>query len=327
MKNYILSSLFIFFLILCLPLSGFPLKGNNVDAYTVKNEQTADSSDSLRVLQASTGNILTLDFQDYLIGAVAAEMPASFSEEALKAQSVACYTYALWIIENADRAPDSLFDISDDSSKHQGYLTNADMKDKWGDKYEKYYSKIKKAVTETRGEYISFSSKPAMTVFHGLSSGKTVSAKELWGYDIPYLISVDAPGDKLSPDLISENEFTKEEFSKIVTGITEQKASTDISADVSDVTRDGYLNKLSINGAEIGRSDIRSAFSLKSSCFKIQITEDQVIFSVYGRGHGIGMSQYSADFMARQGYDYKEILGHFYPGTELKENKHLQNGF
>lgn len=326
MKNYIFSSLFIFFLIFFLPLTVIPLSGTDSSSTDFSATESTDDINSVRVLQVSTGNILTLDFQDYLIGAVAAEMPASFSDEALKAQAVACYTYALWIVENADRAPDELFDISDDSNKHQGYLAEEYLKEKWGDKYEKYYQKIKNAVTQTRGEYLSFSDEPAMTVFHGLSSGKTVSCKELWGYDIPYLVSVDAPGDKLSPDLISENVYTKEEFNAITEEITGEKISPDYKADTSDTTDEGYVNSLKINGKVISCTDIRSAFSLKSSRFKMKATENDVVFTVYGKGHGIGMSQYSADFMARQGSDYKEILEHFYPGTDLKINKHLQNG-
>lgn len=325
MKSYILSSLFIFFLIFTLPLAVIPLSVSNDNTSSVS--EATDSAGSVRVLQVSTGNVITLDLQEYLTGAVAAEMPASFSDEALKAQAIACYTYTLWILKNADRAPDELFDISDDSNKHQGYLTMADMKEKWGEKFDKYYEKIKNAVSSTRGYYLSFSDEPAMTVFHGLSSGKTVSCKELWGYDIPYLISTDAPGDKLSPDLISENVYTKEEFKAAINKITGGNLPSYYEADTSDITQEGFVNSITVNGNKISCTDIRSGFSLKSSRFKIKMTKNEVTFTVYGKGHGIGMSQYSADFMARQGSDYKEILAHFYPGTELKINKHLQNSF
>ncbi len=327
MKNYILCALFIFFLIAFLPFIGLIFtdrdKGEEtLLSYTVGENESAQeiTEDKVRVLQVSTGKVLNLDMTEYLIGAVAGEMPASFSDEALKAQAVACYTYVKWIMHNSDNAPNEFSDISDDSSIHQGYMSKEQLEERWGNKYNKYYSKIEKAVNSVKNEYISYNGEPILAVFHGLSAGQTNSSEDVWANSYPYLVSVDAPGDKLSADLISLNSFTYGEFTALAKekiGISDDSVSQSDPITVISSTDSGYVKEAKIGDKTLSGTDIRSAFSLKSPNFEIEATDSEIIFTVYGKGHGLGMSQYSADFMARQGSDYKEILLHFYPGTQI----------
>ncbi len=316
MKNYITATVFLFLIVAFAPMIVFLVKTEAPPDISYTN---INSDNSIRVFQVSTNKILNVNIKEYLIGAVADEMPASFSSEALKAQAVACYTYLKWTLLNSDNAPNEFSDISDDSNTHQGFLTKEQMKEKWGKKYETYLAKIEKAVEEAEGEYIIYNSEPILAVFHGLSSGKTNNSEDIWKSPLPYLISVEAPGDKLSPQLKSENIFTFSEFISLAsraaqTAFTEEDIKL---VQTPDNNSDGFADSIIIGKKTFSSTDVRSIFSLKSPNFTLEIKNNSLIFTVYGKGHGLGMSQYSADFMARQGSDYKEILMHFYPGTKI----------
>ncbi len=239
-------------------------------------------------------------------------MPASFHKQALKAQTVACYSYAVWIKENADNSEGALYDISDNPAVHQGYLDSSELNEKWGKDYEKNLKIIKDTVNSVMGEYLAYEKEAAMCIYHAISAGETQSAKEAWGSDIPYLQRVTATGDALSPDTDSSVSLTFDELEKKLE--TKRVKEKGIKITTSD---SGYVTVLSVADKKISGIEAASLLGLKSPCFTINKAENGYTFSVTGKGHGIGMSQYSAQYMARQGSDYKEILAHFYPGTEL----------
>ena len=168
------------------------------------------------------------------------------------------------------------------------------------------------------GVYLAYDGETALTAYHSISSGRTASAKALWGSDIPYLISVESPGDRLSPDYISEKKFTDEEFSALA-----KAAGIDISGEsgdwVGDIESDdgGYVTSIEICGKRLGGSEFRTTFSLKSTAFEISHSGGEFAVTCKGHGHGVGMSQYGADYMARQGSSWREILAHYYPGAEI----------
>lgn len=319
MKNYLLSVLFLVFIIAFAPfLTLISLKTEPDRTDTLQADSLTDGA--VRVLQVSSGHILESDLTEYLIGAVASEMPASYSEEALKAQAVASYTYLKWILLNSDNTENGLWDISDDSNTHQGFLSKEQMKEHWGEKHDTYYSKLKKVVEDVKKEYIAYEKEPILAVFHGISSGSTADSETVWGYSIPYLVSTDAPGDKLSPDLVSKNTFSYGELATLIKDLdgvsTEGISGKDLVKIVSS-DENGYVKEVSVGNSTMSGAELKALLKLKSPNFIIKASENKIEFTVYGKGHGLGMSQYSADFMARQGYTYKEILGHFYPGTEL----------
>lgn len=313
MKNYLLSALFLCFLIAFAPFLTLISLETDADDTTVQLNDISDVK--IRVLQVSSSRILETDITEYLIGAVASEMPASFSEEALKAQAVASYTYLKWILLNSDNAENGIWDISDDSNTHQGFLSKEQMKERWGEKYDTYYEKLKRIVDETEKEYIAYENEPILAVFHAISAGSTADSKDIWGNSLPYLVSVDAPGDKLSPELISTNTFTYDELSALFEGLDGADKKDRIK--IISSAESGYVKEISIGNSTVSGTELKTLLKLKSTNFTLKATDSKVEFTVYGKGHGLGMSQYSADFMARQGYNYKEILEHFYPGTEL----------
>jgi len=322
MKIYAILSLIVFLFLALFPLVCFidsdkvnGQENTTSQAYEAQKKKTEIKEDTITVLRASSGKTEQVDMTDYLIGAVANEMPASFHIEALKAQAVACHTYALWILKNADNPGSEFGDISDSSGKHQGYLNKSEMKEKWGDSYEKYYNRISDAVKEVKEEYLEYNGEPILAVFHALSSGTTSDCEDVWGDEIPYLKSVPAPGDKLSAQLDSEEKFTGEELMEKL-GIKEEKNKLISDFKTAD---SGYVTKIIIGDKSYTGREIRRLLDLRSPNFTYKQNKDNYVFSVKGKGHGVGMSQYSADFMARQGSSYKEILSHFYNGAEIKK--------
>lgn len=297
----------------------------STEAHTEATEKeiiTTTNKNTVRVFKTVENTTVDVNMLEYLIGAVAGEMPATFCKEALKAQAVVCYTYALWTMEK-DKEEAEAYDITDSSSLHQCYLDKEEQKEKWGDAYEENRRIIENAVRSVFGEYLSYEGKPAMTVFHALSGGYTMSAEEVWGDAVSYLVAVEAPGDKLSSDFEEAVEISCNEFRSLF----EENSDTMLEGDnpsswakVLKKTEGGYIKTLRVGTEEFSARDIKKILSLRSTSFKGALKDDTYIFKVYGKGHGVGMSQYSADYMARQGSSYKDILSHFYPGTEIKNN-------
>lgn len=328
MKNYLILILFCAISILFIPLALMD-KADTPAANTTTapvNESTsqADSDkndETISVFRTVSNKAEEVTLFEYVCGSVAAEMPLAYNEEAIKAQAVACYTNALRqmsISNDADKG-----DISDDTSVHQGYIDEAQRKEKWGNSFEKYEQKLKNAVKAVEGEALYYNGELCVAAFCAISNGTTEDAKNLWGTSVPYLVSADSKGDKLSPSYASTVSYTKEEFLKIAEASGVKTDSiTDLTKAIkitknSDV---GTVLKAEINGKAFTGEEIRKMFSLRSPTFTVKATKNAVTFNVSGYGHGIGMSQYGANHYAEKGYDYREILEHYYKGVEIIQN-------
>ena len=274
-----------------------------------------EKSDVISVMSSRSGKSSEIEIREYIIGCVAAEMPADYHSEALKAQAVASFTYAKRIRE---KNTDESADITDNPDIHQGYLDETARKEKWGKKYEEYEEKIGAAVDSVTGEYMSFDGETVLAVYHSNSAGRTRNVKNLWGSEIPYLVSVESGGDRLSPDYIHTANFSEEEFSGF---FEECGVKTKGSADewIEKINRDdeGYVTSLVVCGKEITATDFRTVSKLESACFEIEY-DGEFVVTCKGYGHGVGMSQYGADYMARQGFSYREILSHYYTGVSFR---------
>lgn len=305
---------FTLFLSLCLALSMIftpviPFKGESsekaaVSVTSVKNKK----EEKITILRTESKEKITLSMTDYLTGVVSAEMSPLFSEEALKAQAIAAHTYALYQTKKGVK-------ITDDYKKHQGYISPDEAKEKWGDKYEIYSKKITSCVEEVKDKVITYDGEIILPAYFALCSGKTESSEDIWGGKLPYLVSVTSEGDRLSPDLISEKQVSREEFESFA-GFP----VGDTPVFSLDCTEAGAVKKLTVNGKEFQGNNVQKAFSLKSNNFSVTFSENTFLFTVTGNGHGVGMSQYGADFMARQGAKAEEILKHYYTGVEIEEN-------
>ena len=337
MKNYIISIVFIFISLITTPVIALTEDSNKAkptdysaeytensvaETNNFSEESTQKSNTEITVFLSKQKKNLTVSEFEYVCGSVAAEMPLTYHEEALKAQAVACYTNGLRLKASGNKEKVNGADISNDTSVHQGYLTKEERKAKWGSDYEKYEAKLEKCVTEVLGEYLTYDSEYCLCAFSAICTGTTESAQNVWGSKVPYLVSVKSSGDTLSPAYSTTNTFTKSQFISIMKDLDVSISAKTNLKDVigkEKLSKAGTVLKIEIANKELSGEQIRKAFSLKSAAFKIQATEKEVTFKVSGYGHGVGMSQYGADFMARQGSTYDEILMHYYKGTEIKK--------
>lgn len=251
-----------------------------------------------------TADLAPLDslLEEYVVGVVAAEMPAAFPEEALKAQAVAARTYQVRQME-ATGSDAVLYDVG------QAYITAAEQKEKWGENYPVYVSKIRKAVRETGGEIMVYEGEPILAAFHAQSRGVTEDAENVWNEAVPYLKSVDSGKDRTAPDNQTVVTFSVEE-------IKEKLGSTELH--ILSRTDAGYVAKVQVGEQVFTGREIREKLELRSADFEIKKEGKDVVFTTYGYGHGVGMSQYGASFLAEEGKSYREILEHYYQGITFR---------
>ncbi|MFR8012156.1 MAG: stage II sporulation protein D [Clostridia bacterium] len=291
----------------------------------------SDSSDpaeaadgTFKILLSESGEVVTLSERDYLIGAVCAEMPPLYHAQALRAQAVASYTNAYRMrAANRSNPDDSLkgADLSDNTDSHQGYMTEQELRDKFGENYDKYVGLVADAVDEVIGNIITYEGQPITAAFHAICSGRTESAAILWGKDLSYLQPVVSTGDKLSPDYSSTLVLTADQFREKAAALEGAELSGDAASWVgkAEVSESQTVTQIAIGGKDFTGEQVRTAFGLRSPCFTVAYQDGSFTFDVCGYGHGIGMSQYGADYMARQGSSWEEILTHYYTGVTIEK--------
>lgn len=266
----------------------------------------------VRVKREDTGSIEVVPFEDYVVGVLAGEMPVSFELEALKAQAVAARTYVMKKMSDNYKKD---YDIVD-TVQNQVYLSEEDLKTKWQDKYQERINKIKTAVIETKGEYLSYEGKVIEAFFFSTSVGKTENSEDVFKEALPYLRSVDSSWDEeVSPVFNDEEEYSLQEFYDRLN----LKYSDKINLDILETTSTGRIKKIKINNKEFTGSEIYKALDLRSTFFTINQTGSNVVIETKGYGHGVGMSQYGALAMAKKGYKYDEILKYYYQNIQIEK--------
>ena len=288
-------------------------KGGSVKQTEAK---TKEKTETVKLYNPQSGETQLLDMDEYIFGVVAAEMPALYESEALKAQAVAAYTFTLFR-KNANKEKD--YDITSDFTVDQSYISKTQAQEKWGDKAEEYTEKIEKAVSEVSGLAITYDSLPILAVYSASSCGKTQNAADVWGGKYPYLVSVDSEWDKLSADNISKVTISADELKAKLSSLVQ--ISGDTTEWIKNITKNkaGYVTCLEISGKEVSGNDIRTALDLKSTAFDVSLSENTFTFTVSGYGHGVGMSQTGANGMAKESFDYKEILSHYYSNCKIEK--------
>lgn len=339
MKDLLIIAVIFAVLLLTMPMLVF-LKPDRTSSDAAKSETekvitetvaesnitTEENNDVLKVLDFTSGQVLEIAMRDYVIGAVLAEMPASYHEEALKAQAVAARTYAVRQREKQRLAPDELLmgaDISNDSTKYQAYFTPEQAKAFYGDSYEAYYNIVSTAVDATVNEVLIYNGEPIVAAFHSTSGGRTESAEIVWGSAVEYLVPVESAEDENSPAYLDENVFTEDELSARI----EAEYPDTVFGDnpekwiaIGDRSVSGTVVEVQLGDTAVSGSEFRRIFSLKSANFEVEYSDGKFIITTKGNGHGVGMSQYGANAMANEGADYKEILAHYYTGAELADS-------
>lgn len=277
--------------------------------------------DNFILLDSASGEIKKMTISEYVKGAVLAEMPASFHDEALKAQAVAAHTYAVRRIQQQLAYPDPELKgayASDDSTRYQAYFSPEQAAYFYGSLYEEYDGKITALVNEVINEIIVYNGEPVVAAFHSSSCGMTESAENVWGTHIDYLVPVESP-EKTEPVTVT---FTADELSARLTqseyGITLPENKQEWLKIISTGTS-GSVTEISAGDIILSGIQLRTLLNLKSAnfTFKYNADSDSFVFTTKGSGHGVGLSQYGAEAMADQGYTYKEILLHYYKGAEI----------
>ena len=251
-----------------------------------------------------------IELEEYIIGVVACEMPASFENEALKAMAVASRTFALNKIYNNQ---DYIFSksISD-----QCYNDNEEMKNKWQEEYDFYYEKIKNAVNDTKSEYLSYEDKPIKAYYFSTSNGYTENVSSVFGGNEDYLVSVDSSWDKESKPYFKAKELLVNDFKEL---LDIKENYIDIQNIIKSDTN--HVSIITINNKDYTGIEMRKKLNLRSTDFDIYINDDKVLITTYGYGHGVGLSQYGANYLAKEGNDYKYILNYYYKDVSLKMYK------
>lgn len=288
-------------------------------AKTQEKAPVGEDADTTVRVAMEDGEVEEMTMADYLWSVTAAEMPASFEMEALKAQAVTARTYTVWKMEAGEsNHPDA--DVCTDINCCQAFLSREQAAATWGDSAVVYAEKISSAVSETDGQIITYEGQPIQAVFFSSAAGRTEDAVAVWGNAVPYLVGVDSPEGENVPNYYTELTLTAEEFREIFLA---RYPGADLSGAPSGwfqnetATASGRVATMDVGGITVKGTELRSLFSLRSASFTVETGEASVTFRVTGYGHGVGMSQYGANALAQQGMAYKEILKWYFTGVEV----------
>lgn len=266
----------------------------------------------VRVKRMNTDTIDKVPFEEYVTGVLAGEMPVSFELEALKAQAVAARSY---VMNKMSYNRNKDYDIVD-TIANQVYLDDEYLRKVWKDDYTNKINKIKKAILETSGEYIAYDGKVAEAFFFSTSSGMTENSEDVFTTKVPYLRSVSSQWDaKVSPVYTDSETFSLTTFYNKLGLPYKEK----LNVEITSKTDTGLIKKMKINGTSITASKVVAKLNLRSNYLTIKQEGDKVKIITKGYGHGVGMSQYGAQGMAKEGYTYDQILKHYYQGIEIKK--------
>lgn len=282
----------------------------------------------IRVYLTKEQRVVTIPLESYIRGVVAAEMPADFHLEALKAQAMAARTY---IAERLDKG-----DFSDmlsygtaaegaqvtDTPNHQAYVTDEQLKTEWKDQYAAFSDRINRAVQETRGKILLYKGKPIYAAFFSTSNGRTENAEDYFHQTYPYLRSVPSPWDRQSPKYRTLLQYTVSEVVRRLEAFTGKKLAAVSMAGANWIGAAERTKSERISWVRIGDQwftgrQVREALGLPSTDFTWTLQGRTILFVIHGYGHGVGMSQWGANLLAKQGKTAEEIVKYYYRGVTI----------
>ncbi len=330
MKAYLSICAICYCLFLFLPLSAVKPPDTKPDATDTTPSTTVTTPDKpqkppeteaavFKVLDAGAGVIYTFAERDFLIYTVAAEMPASYPPEALKAQAVASYTY--YTYEKKRQKDNTNLQGADFSTMPSSFPTTYSpegLKTLWGDSYEKHLQTIASAVDEVYGKRVLYNGEPIFAAYHSANAGRTESAAVVWGNEFAYLQPVVSTGDTLSPHYNTSVTVSDTDFAAAFPDLSLSGDSGTWITDNPTVTESGTVTAITIGGKTFTGKQVREALNLRSACFTVTHGDEGFVFTVNGYGHAVGMSQHGARALAEQGFSYEEILKHYYVGTSVE---------
>ncbi len=299
-------------------------KGNMTEGGDAITAGSFSEPFKITVYRKNEGAVTETEFEEYLVGVLAGEMPPTYHTEALKAQAVAARSYILskvsaslegTVIEEHHGAM-----VCDDYKHCKAWRSIEEAKKGWDFRFaDDYEEKLRNAVEKTRGEYMIYDNKVVKAYFYAISGGRTENAEDVWGSALPYLKSVSSDGDIGADGFESISNYPKDLFVQKLKSMNENVKIDDLKSSIGEIehTDGGSVKSIEIGGQKFSGKDIREKFSLRSANFNIEISGDKVTFRVKGYGHGVGMSQNGANAMANKGKNYKSILRHYYSGVSI----------
>ena len=325
MRKIILYFIFVVVLIFTMPIVFTNNNSKEVSSEIVEESPEYEKANygdlsTIRLLHVDTGNVEEVEFDTYLYGVVAAEMPASYEIEALRAQAIVARTYTIYQISNAKKHENA--DICDSSLCCQAWISRENRLSRWDENLrELYWSKIVDSVDSTSGKYITYQNEPINAFFHSNSGGQTELPSNVWGGSFPYLQVVATSGEENYNGYSSQVEVSKDE---LIQKMLEKYSNFEINFDeinciqILDLTEGGRVKTMKIGNVSLSGVEVRKIFGLRSAKFEFEIIGDVIKFSVIGYGHGVGMSQNGADALAKQGLSCEEIVKYYYRDVEIK---------
>lgn len=330
MKEYIQAAVAFAVLLMIIPCVVFlspqnPQAQGSPESYAVQSEQSADTQ-SVKIYFTAEKQLREYTMQEYMTGAVLAQMPADFEPAALQAQAVLARTYALYRTAAESTHPTAALNgavMSDDTKLYHGFFTPQQAKALYKDGYDKAREKVEQAVKAVSGKYLAYEGKPIVVAFHAVCDGHTRSAKDVWGQDIPYLLSVESKQDETLKQAASKTELTsaqlKEKLGKVYDDI-KFSASADEWLKITQTGEFGLVKEVSVCGRQIPAGEFCEILDLASQSFAFELSGDKFIFTCKGLGHMVGLSQLGANEMAKQGSTCEQILTHYFKGCKICDN-------
>lgn len=287
-------------------------------------EKVDKKSPTIKVYKANEDKVEKMDIEEYLYGVVSSEMPSSFDEEALKAQAIAARTYVIYKMENNIISGHKNANVCTNSAHCQAYTSYEDLKKNKGNEWIKSdYTKVKKVVDDTKGQILSYDDKAILPLYFSTSSGKTENSKDVFSTQYPYLVSVDSPYDNSSPKYLTTYSISKIKFIEYIKKLYPQLSvplgNLEKEVNIINRTEGGCVKMIKIGNIKMSGIDMRNIFKLNSANFSITYNDNDMNFIVKGYGHGVGMSQWGANGMAKKGYKYYDILFYYFKNTDIKD--------
>jgi stage II sporulation protein D len=275
---------------------------------------SADAGVEVAVYRFSKAKIENVPLENYLVGVVAAEMPADFNEEALKAQALTARTYIVKQLLTKDHLGLPKGAVVGDTEINQVFKSEDDLRKSWGMDFNWKMEKILNAVRATSGQIITYKGQAITASFFSTSNGYTENSEDYWPNSFPYLRSVASPWDKSSPKFNNQKIFSVQEFE---TKLGVKLSSSKVIGEITKQTAGKRVAQVKFNHKTLTGREIREKLDLKSSDFQWVRKGNNIIISTRGYGHGVGMSQYGANGMASEGKSYQEIVKYYYKGVDI----------
>lgn len=279
----------------------------------------APAEGTILLQDSDTGALLTPAVQEYLVGAAASEMPATWPEQALLAQMVASHSFVLYQKEHCEDPAAGWIGVA--PARMQGYLTPEVRAARWGEHAQEFEEKLQALAAQVSHVLLLYDGRPAAACYHAISRGRTEASQNVWEQALPYLQGVDSPLDKNAEGFAQSVEFTPQQMADALSaqlGITPGGDAGNWFGETQWYDT-GYVRSIEICGQSVAGVKLRQALGLRSNCFSISLSGGNIFVSTHGYGHGVGLSQWGARLMAEQGAGWQEILAHYFPETTIGE--------